>query len=91
MNPPKNLEVDHINNDKLDNRVSNLRVITHRQNLLNRLHLFRNNKSGYRGVSWSKGMKKWVAQITRNNKTISLGFFNDPRKAAKKYNEYAIN
>ena len=41
--------------------------------------------SGYRGVYWHKGSKKWQAQIRVNNKLFSLGYFDDPRDASKAY------
>lgn len=54
MNVDDNRVVDHINHDTLDNRKKNLRVITHSNNSKNRKSRNRNNKSGYRNVSWSK-------------------------------------
>jgi hypothetical protein len=49
------------------------------------------NKSGYRGVSWNKRDKKWVAQISVNCKRISLGYFNTAIDAAKAYDNYVIS
>jgi hypothetical protein len=88
MGEPEGMEVDHANNDCLDNRRSNLRVATHWQNLANR-PLQRNNTSGYRGVTWSNQNKKWYAQIYVNSKTISLGFYDDIKDAARAYNTAA--
>ena len=49
--PPK--EIDHINNDKLDNRIENLRGVTRNQNQHNS-KIYKNNKSGVKGVYWLK-------------------------------------
>lgn len=89
MGEPEGFEVDHKDNNGLNNQKSNLRVATHWQNLANRA-LQKNNTSGYRGVSWSRQNKKWFAQIYVNSKTISLGFYDDKIDAAKAYNKAAI-
>lgn len=65
-------EIDHINGDKLDNRVENLRSVTHLQNMRN-LPLRSDNKSGVHGVMWEKGKKLWVARIHRDGKLVTLG------------------
>jgi hypothetical protein len=83
------LYVDHINGNKLDNRRSNLRLCTHRDNLNNRPRN-KNNKSGYKGVYLHKVNKNWVARIQVNGKYISLGSYSDIIDAAKAYNEAAI-
>lgn len=70
---PKN-EIDHIDGDGTNNKFSNLRDITHAENMMNRL-IPSNNSSGLIGVSWSKARNKWVAQIKINNKSINLGRF----------------
>lgn len=70
------LEVDHINGDKSDNRVENLRVCTRAQNMHNR-PAQRNNKSGARNVSWSPARKKWCVFLTANRKTMNLGGYED--------------
>ena len=59
-------EVDHVNGDLADCRRSNLRVVTPAQNCQNKTRLLRNNTSGYRGVSWSKRRRKWLAYATVN-------------------------
>lgn len=79
---PLNMQTDHINNNKLDNRKCNLRTVTNQQNHFNMLAQ-KNSKSGIRGVSWSEERKKWVAQIIINNKAIGLGRFTDKNEAIK--------
>lgn len=69
-------DIDHINRDKLDNRASNLRHTSHRDNALN-TSMFRHNTSGYRGVCWDKAREKWSARIQAFGRTIHLGRFDD--------------
>lgn len=86
--------IDHINRVSTDNRISNLRPVTKKQNVENQ-KLASTNKSGYRGVSWDKKRKKWFVSIQHNTKTIALGRFEnieDARdaycKAAAKYHTH---
>ena len=72
--------VDHMNNNKLDNRKSNLRLATAQQNTFNK-SIQKNNTSGVPGVSYIKPTKKWSATIGYNNKNINLGSFRDKSKA----------
>lgn len=81
---PKGMTIDHINGDKLDNRKSNLRICTQAQNCQNRPKK-RGSKSKYKGVSWHREMKKWVANICYNKKQIRIGFYNTPEEAYKAY------
>lgn len=81
--------VDHLNGDGLDNRKKNLRVCTHSDNMRNRKVLGKNNTSGFKGVSWNRGMKKWSAQIQFERKNVRLGFFVDSKEAARAYNRAA--
>ena len=80
--------VDHIDGDKTNNRIENLRLATRSQNGSNRPKQ-KDNTSGYKGVSWSKQYKKWVAQIMKNNKLIYLGLFATPELASQAYNAAA--
>lgn len=81
--------VDHKNRNKLDLRKENLRQASYQLNNLNK-EIQANNISGYRGVSWHKGKKKWTAQIKANNKQIWLGDFTVKENAARAYNNAAI-
>jgi hypothetical protein len=83
---PKNC-IDHINGIKHDNRFSNLRECTRQQNNLN-VPLKANNKSGYKGVSWFKPMKKWRATGYLNKKSIHLGYFTNPEDAHNEYKKF---
>lgn len=79
------VEVDHRNEDKLDNRRSNLREATHSGNAINRSAT--RAKSGYRGVSRDK--KTWAASIQVERKTLYLGSFKRPEAAAVAYDAAA--
>ena len=83
--PPKGLETDHINGDKLDNRKNNLRIVTRSQNMMNKKRQ-KNNTSGFKGVSRSKEKKKWYARICYQGKEYFIGSFNNEKEAAKAYN-----
>lgn len=89
MNAPDGMAVDHINGDITDNRKSNLRICVNSENLRNR-GAQRNNKSGYKGVSWHKPTGKWVAMICINKKRKYLGVFINKKDAAIAYNEASI-
>lgn len=80
--------VDHIDRDKLNFVRTNLRPCTHTENMRNR-GLFRNNSSGYKGVSWDKGTKKWRARIDANGKKYHIGYFVQSKDAAKAYDKWA--
>ena len=80
--------IDHINRDKTDNSISNLRNCNSRQNANNRV-LPRNNKSGYKGVSWSSSCNKWHSSLGYKRKTIHLGHFDCPKEASEAYESKA--
>jgi hypothetical protein len=77
--------IDHINGIKHDNRIANLREATHSQNSMNVAVRPDANSSGFKGVSWHRGAKKWRATINKSRKQIHLGFFSDPAAAHAAY------
>jgi hypothetical protein len=88
MNAPDGLVVDHINHNTLDNRKSNLRVVTHLENLQNYIKRIPNQSSGIRGISFDIKHKKWRVRRQINKKTIDLGYFDtieDAQKALTKF------
>lgn len=85
----RNLDVDHKNHNRLDNRKENLRICTRSQNSAN-TRIRSNNTSGYKGVSWNTTAKKWVANIWSHNKCIYLGYFKEKEEAAMIYDKAAI-
>lgn len=89
IDAPKGMEVDHINGNKLDNRVSNLRVCTKSQNQCNR-GAPSDGKSKYKGVCWFKITGSWKADISVNKKRTFLGYFDSEIDAAEAYNKAAI-
>lgn len=72
--------LDHINHDRSDNRIENLREVTYSQNCRNSI-LPSHNTSGASGVYWKKSDKCWCAQITDGQKTKYLGRFDSFEKA----------
>lgn len=82
---PANLETDHINGDKLDNRKTNLRSCDNARNQQNRQKAS-NKSSKYKGVHWHIRDHKWVARIRVNGNQISLGTFQNEITAAYTYN-----
>lgn len=85
MNPNKKEEVDHINNNKLDNRRDNLRVCSSSENKFN-TNKPKTNKSGYKGVYWESDRKKWTVQFRAYGKRIRIGSFNRIEDAVIAYN-----
>jgi len=77
-------EIDHINGIKDDNRLNNLREATRSENCINR-KLFSNNKSGFKGVHWREHAQRFTANIYKNKKRISLGYFDTAEKAHDAY------
>ena len=80
--------VDHINRDPSDNRRSNLRLVTHQQNILN---------NAAAGASWDKKRKRWCVYLKKNYRTVFVGRFRTKPEAlaarreasAKLFPEYA--
>ena len=92
--PPE--QTDHINHDRSDNRISNLRAVSNAENALNQ-KIAKNNTSGSVGVYWYPKIGKWVAAIRVRQKYIHLGCFAEKedaisaRKAAEEEHNFHPN
>jgi AP2 domain len=88
----KEIHVDHEDHNGLHNCVNNLRICDHAENMVNR-RMPTTNTSGYKGVTWEKNDKKWLAQIGYKGKHYNLGMFPGTEegklRAAKAYEEGA--
>ena len=71
------MQIDHINRDRSDNRIENLRVVTNQQNKF--------NKTNTKGYTYNKKNKKFQARITINGKEKNLGYFNNEDEAHTAY------
>lgn len=81
--------IDHVDRNRLNNKIENLREVTARQNQANR-SLGKNNSSGYLGVSFEKQTKKFAATSRLNGKKINLGRYSTAKQASEVYNNWAI-
>lgn len=96
LSASKGQQIDHINGDGLDNRKENLRICTTAENGWNQ-RVRKDTGSGFKGVSWNKASKRWVAYICKHKKTYSLGYFIEKEDAIaarlsaekKHYGEFA--
>ena len=77
MNPPADVQVDHINGIKHDNRRSNLRIVTSQEN--------NHNRRSANGYYWNKNAGKYRADIAINKKRINLGYYNTEDEARQAY------
>ena len=84
--PLNGLRVDHINCERLDDRRSNLRIVTHRENCSNNYkRRVGKTSSKYIGVTWNKKIKRWAAYIGENRKRYYLGSFKNEFDAHRAY------
>lgn len=74
-------DIDHINGNRADNRIENLRAVSRAENLRN-MKLYNNNTTGVMGVYWHKNTGKWRSLIKVNGKSIHLGLFESIEDAA---------
>ena len=81
--------IDHINGNRSDNRLINLRLATHAENSHN-MKTHKDNTSGYKGVYFQKRRGKWAARIQINGKRKELGRFNTPEEASDAYKTASI-
>lgn len=89
MNAGPNDEVDHRNNNGLDNRRENLRIATIAENRCNK-QTYRNNKSGFKGVFKEPECNRWRATIGIHGEIRYLGLFPTAIEAAIRYDQEAI-
>jgi hypothetical protein len=82
-------ELDHINRQRSDNRWRNIRASTLQQNLKNKTR-YKNNTSGYPGVTWHKRVKMWQARISADDVRLHLGYWKSKVKAARAYAQAKI-
>lgn len=93
---PDNMEIDHINHKRDDNRIENLRITSRRVNPMN-IAISSANSSGCMGVSWIDRISKWQVYIGVNGKQIYIGVFENfedavlARKSAEKIYRFHKN
>ena len=78
--------IDHINGNRSDNRIENLRAATNAENVCNS-KLRKDNSSGIKGVSWRPQSRKWSGKVAHKNKQYHVGYFDniqDCENAVKK-------
>lgn len=72
--------IDHINHNRADNRIDNLREVSREENAKNHTRR-KDNTSGFTGINWSKNDNEWIVRIQSSNKRINIGRFKDLDKA----------
>jgi hypothetical protein len=85
---PPGMDTSHLNGNGLDNRRENLRTCTTSENLHNR-KIYKNNRSGFKGVSFVKSTGKWRARINVDGIQVNLGNFLSIQEAVSAYNKVA--
>ena len=87
--PLEGYDVDHIDGNRLNNSISNLRFVTRVQNNGNARKPSHGKSSRFKGVSKLKNRAKYEAYISKNDKKVILGYFTNEIEAAKAYNKAA--
>lgn len=75
--------IDHVCHNPLCVRPDHLRAASQKQNMEHRSGLNDNNTSGARGVSWSKGMKRWCAAVKHQGQNYIVGYYDDVAEAGE--------
>ena len=83
LNPNAKRCVDHINNNRLDNRIENLRFATYSENKFNS-KVYKNNKSSAKGVAYDTEREKYMVYIYKNGKRFYLGRYESLEEAIEK-------
>lgn len=89
MQPLEGMVIDHIDGDGLNNQRSNLRICTGTENKQNQ-RKYKNNTSGFKGVSFYRGSRKWGANIGAGGERVFLGLLTSKLKAYEAYCEACI-
>ena len=84
-------QVDHIDGDRANNALNNLRMATATSNLRAHQNRSKGGSSRYRGVTWNKKLGKWQAQCTINYEGKGLGLFDNERDAALARDTYVFS
>lgn len=84
LGAPEGVLVDHINGNGLDNRKSNLRLVTFLENAWN-ARKYKTSTTGLKGVTYEPSRQKWRARINVAGKRMSLGWFDTPGAAHTAY------
>lgn len=82
--PPEDMLIDHIDGNKKNNSIHNLRLADRYQNRWSAKNR-PNSESGYTGVTWSASRNKWRVQITNKRITHHIGYYSCEKKAAAAY------
>ena len=90
MSAPKGLDIDHIDHDGLNNQKINMRLCTRQQNCANKRKRDFTTSSKYKGVCYIRKNGLWLANISYNNKTMSLGHHAAEEDAARAYDKKAV-
>lgn len=88
MDAPRDLEVDHVNGNGLDNRRENLRLATRRENARN-VRKQDGRTSRFKGVAWQEGKGVWEAYIKGHPQHVHIGVFRTEEDAARAYDYFA--
>jgi hypothetical protein len=79
--------IDHIDGNKSNNKIENLRGATHLQNMWNQ-KVSKKSTSGIKGVYWHKIKQKWQASCGKDSKLVHLGYFDKKEDAEKMVKEF---
>jgi hypothetical protein len=90
INAPVDMDVDHKNGDRLDNRKENLRLCTDSQNLRN-ARKSSNRSSNLKGVSKRRGLELFRTNVYVEGKGVHIGYFKDEHYAALAYDLWAVD
>ena len=78
-------EIDHLNGNRADNRIANLRDVSRSTNAQNQTKPRKDGTSGYLGVSWNKRAERWNAKIMANGQRQHVGYFDCAKEAHAAY------